>query len=76
MPAVRGHRTAHFSRSPVTTCWCEFYYGAWRLFFSSSHLGEETDILRSAICTGAKRASEFHWMSVDQSGIIPPGSCE
>lgn len=51
----RTARIAHFSRSPVT-CWCEFYYGAWRLFFSSSHLREETDILRSAICTGAKRS--------------------
>lgn len=52
----RAARIAHFSRPPVTTCWCEFYYGAWRLFFSSSHLREETDILRSAICTGAKRS--------------------
>lgn len=71
MSAVPGHTVAYCSSSSVTTCWCEFYYGAWCFTFSSSHLCKGTDILRSAICTGAKTAWEFYWMSMDQSEIIP-----
>lgn len=71
MPAVPEYTVAHRSRSPVTTCWCECYYGTWYFTFSSSHLCEGTDILRAVICTGAKTAWEFYWMSMDQSEFIP-----
>ena len=48
----------------------------WVLLWSCAILSraitsEETDILRSAICTGAKTAREIYWVSVDQSKIIP-----
>lgn len=64
------HMAHGFDVSPLTMCWCEFYYGARASLFSSYHLREETDILRSAICTGAKTAPEFDWKCVDQSKII------
>lgn len=52
-PTAWGCHIAHCSPSLVTTC-CEMYSGDWCFIFSTSHLGGKTDILRSAICTGAK----------------------
>ncbi len=37
----------------------------WCFTFSSSHLCEGTDILRSAICTGAKTAWEFYCLWIN-----------
>lgn len=52
----------------LMTHWWEFLFP-----FSKSHLCDEPDILRSAICTCVGTALRLYWLLLDQSEIIPPG---
>lgn len=59
MPKEPWQHIAHCVRSPLTTRRCDFYYGVCASLSRAITSVTETDILRSAICTGAKTAREF-----------------